>query len=58
MGAAAAEEPDEELGEMLVDLGEGGQQALASLAVERGDALAQPRDRRRQILARGGDVAA
>src|SRR6266404_5508826 len=31
MGPSAAEEGDEELAEMLVDLGEGGKQALAAL---------------------------
>src|SRR5437879_514952 len=42
MGPPAAEEGDEELAEMLVDLGEGGEQALAALLVELRDALAQP----------------
>src|SRR5207244_288645 len=47
MGAAAAEQRDEELAEMLVDLGEGGEQALAALMVELRDALAQAGARRR-----------
>src|SRR5258707_4497774 len=34
MRAAAAEQRDEELAEMLVDLGEGGQQALAAFVAE------------------------
>ena len=44
MGPPAAEEPREQLVEVLVDHLEGGQQPLAALAVEAGDALAQPGD--------------
>ena len=51
MRAPAAEQPHEQLAEMLVDLGEGGQQPLAAFAVQGGDALAQPRDRAGQVLA-------
>ncbi len=51
MRPAAAEQPHEELGEVLVDLLEGRQQALAPFAVEAGDALAQPGDGGHQVLA-------
>ena len=36
---------------MLVDLRERGEQPLAALAVQRRDALAQPRDRADEIVA-------
>ena len=51
MGTPAAEQPGEQLLEMLVDHLEGGQQPLAPLAVEAGDALAQPGDGADQIAA-------
>ena len=44
---------DEQLLEVGVDLLERGQQALAALAVELGDALAQPADRLGQVGALG-----
>ena len=56
MRAAAAEQADEQLAEMLVDLGEGGEQALAPLAIECRDALAQLGDGAGQILALANQV--
>src|SRR5260221_213111 len=53
MSAAAAEQRDEQLAEMLVDLAEGGEQTLAALLVELRDALAQPGDRGSEVGALG-----
>ena len=51
MGAATTEEAHEELGEVSVDGLEGGQEPLATLAVEARDALTQTGDGRHQITA-------
>ncbi len=51
LGGAAAEEGREEALEVLVDGGEGGEQALAALAVERADAAAQLLDGLDQVVA-------
>ena len=49
MRLAAAEEADEEILKMLVDLMKGRQQPVPALAVEAGDTLPEPLDRGLQI---------
>ena len=55
-GRAAAEQGREQLLEMLVDHVEGGEQALAALAVQAADRLPQALDRLDEIVALGGDA--
>ena len=49
MGPAATEQADEQLGKVLVDLLERGQQALSALPVQARNALAQPADGGNQV---------
>ncbi len=53
MRPAAAEQPLEHVGKVLVHALEGAEEPLAALAIELTDAAAQPRDGLDQILALG-----